>query len=170
MSAKSKAWGRLSRRDGRVIAKLKRSTDHDPADVWAMLTNPANLANWLAPGTIEQWPGGSVKIDFGQSGSAIDSYVRAIKPERLLEYSWSAGNEPQRPIRWDLLPESEGTTVELTLLLPDDHRVAISCAGWDAHLEMLMASLEGIHIHFPADRFREARAAFSAIAEEELAA
>lgn len=170
MSATSEAWGELSLRDGRVTAKLKRRTDHSPEQVWAMLTNPANLANWLAPGTVEQWQGGSVKIDFGQSGSAIDSYVRAIRPERLLEYSWSAGNEPQRPIRWNLVPDQEGTTVELTLLLPDDHRVAISCAGWDAHLEMLMASLEGIHIHFPADRFREARAAFSVIAEEELVA
>lgn len=170
MSATDKAWGDLSLRGGRVRATLKRRTDHSPAQVWAMLTNPANLANWLAPGTVEQRRGGSVKIDFGQSGSAIDSYVRAIKPERLLEYSWSAGNQPQRPIRWNLVPEPEGTTVELTLLLPDDHRVAISCAGWDAHLEMLMASLEGIHIHFPADRFREARAAFSAIAEEELVA
>ena len=170
MSAKSNAWGEMSRREGRVSAKLQRSTDHSAARVWAMLTNPANLANWLAPGTIEQWPGGAVKIEFGQSGSEIDSYVRAIKPERLLEYSWSAGNEPQRPIRWNLISEAEGTRVELTLLLPDDHRVAVSCAGWDAHLEMLMASLEGIHIHFPADRFREARAAFIAIAEEELAA
>ncbi|NMT62150.1 SRPBCC domain-containing protein [Marinobacter orientalis] len=170
MSAKSEAWGELSRRDGRVSATLKRRTDHGPAQVWAMLTSPVNLANWLAPGTVEQWQGGSVKIDFGQSGSAIDSYVRAIRPERLLEYSWSAGSEPQRPVRWSLVPELEGTLIELTLLLPDDDRVAISCAGWDAHLEMLMASLEGIHIHFPADRFREARAAFTAIAGEELAA
>lgn len=170
MSSTSNAWGELSRRNGRVKAKLTRSTDHSATQVWAMLTNPTNLANWLAPGTVEQWQGGSVKIDFGQSGSTIDSYVRAIKPERLLEYSWSAGNEPQRPIRWDLVPDSEGTTIELTLLLPDDHRVAVSCAGWDAHLEMLMASLEGINIHFPADRFREARAAFGAIAGEELVA
>lgn len=170
MSATNNAWGELSRRDGRVKAKLRRSTDHSPARVWAMLTSSAHLANWLAPGTVEQWRGGSVKIDFGQSGSAIDSHVRAIEPERLLEYSWSAGNEPQRPIRWALVPDGEGTTVELTLLLPDDHLLAISCAGWDAHLEMLMASLEGIHIHFPADRFREARAAFSAIAGEGLAA
>ncbi|MDL0431514.1 SRPBCC domain-containing protein [Marinobacter sp. TBZ242] len=170
MSATRNAWGELSRRDGRVFAKLKRRTDHSPARVWSMLTGSANLANWLAPGTVEQWQGGSVKIDFEQSGSPIDSYVRAIKPERLLEYSWSTGDEPQRPVRWTLIPDAEGTTVELTLLLPDDHRVSISCAGWDAHLEMLMASLEGIHIHFPADRFREARAAFSAIVEEELAA
>ncbi|KPQ03180.1 SRPBCC domain-containing protein [Marinobacter sp. HL-58] len=167
MPATNEAWGELSRQGGRVSAKLKRRTDHSPAKVWAMLTNPVNLANWLAPGTVEQWQGGAVKIDFGQSGSAIDSYVRAIRPERLLEYSWSAGNEPQRPIRWNLVPDDEGTTVELTLLLPDDDRVAISCAGWDAHLEMLMASLEGIHIHFPADRFREARAAFDLMVEEE---
>ncbi len=79
MSATRNAWGELSRRDDRVCVKLKRRTDHSPARVWSMLTNSANLANWLAP-------------------------------------------------------------------------------------------LEDIHIHFPADRFREARAAFGAIVEEELAA
>lgn len=84
MSAKSETWGELSLQGGRVSAKLKRRTDHSPAEVWAMLTQPVNLADWLAPGRIEQWQGESVKIDFGQSGSEIDSYVRAIRPDPFL--------------------------------------------------------------------------------------
>ncbi len=100
-------------------------------------------------------------MDFGLSGTPIDSHVIAIQHESLLEYSWSAGSDPERPIRWELSPTERGTLLKLTLTLPDDDRVAVSCAGWDAHLEMLTAALEGINIHFPADRFRQAREGFS---------
>jgi hypothetical protein len=88
----------------------------------------------------------------------------------LLAYSWSAGDDPERPLEWRLEPEGENTRLTLTLSLPDDDLVPIACAGWDAHMEMLMAALEGISIHFPADRFRQARASFESMVREQLAA
>ncbi|WP_404364803.1 SRPBCC family protein [Marinobacter sp.] len=166
MSEVLKDWGALSPEKNRVRVRLEREFDHDTERVWTMLTDPACLANWLAPGTIDLQPGGEVKLDFGMSGTPIDSRVRAIRTGRLLEYSWSAGDDPERPLRWELEPVPGGTRLSLTLLLPHDHRVALSSAGWDAHLEMLAAALEGISIHFPADRFREARAAFTELAQQ----
>ena len=164
MSETLRDWGHLSPENSRVRVCLKREFAHDSDRVWAMLTEPDCLANWLAPGTIDLRPGGEVRLDFGMSGTPIDSRISALRKGRLLQYSWSAGNDPERPIRWELEPLAGGTRLVLTLLLPDDERLALSCAGWDAHLEMLTASLEGINIHFPADRFREARAAFTELA------
>lgn len=158
-------WGTLQRQGQRVRARLSREIQHDPKRVWEMLTDSVYLTNWLAPGQIEQRLGGAVKIDFGMSGTTIDCRVKNFKLHELLEYSWSAGEDPERPIRWKLTPTEDGTLLELELELPDDDRVAISCAGWDAHLEMLMAALEGISIHFPRDRFQEARAVFGEIAK-----
>ncbi|MBD3657407.1 MULTISPECIES: SRPBCC domain-containing protein [Marinobacter] len=170
MTTTEQPWGTLRRDGDRVRASLQRRLDHDPARVWEMLTDSVCLANWLAPGVIEPRKGGIVKLDFGRSGTPIDCRVRAIRAPELLEYSWSAAGDPERPIRWELIPEGSGTLLQLTLLLPDDELVAISCAGWDAHLEMLTASLEGIHIHFPADRFRQARCAFGEMVRARLAA
>lgn len=164
------SWGTLSRANGRITVHLQRRIDHTADRVWEMLTDSVYLGNWLAPGEIEQREGGTVKIDFGKSGTPIDCKVRSIRPGRLLEYSWSAAGEPERPIRWELTRRGQCTLLELTLDLPDDERVAVSCAGWDAHLEMLMAALEGINIHFPADRFRQARAVFSELVNRKRAA
>lgn len=170
MTTTTQSWGYMTRLGDRVCVRIQRQLPHSPERVWEMLTDSVCLANWLAPGSIEQHEGGRVKLDFGKSGTPIDCHVRAIRRPTLLEYSWSAGSDPERPIRWELAPAADGTLLDLTLLLPDDELVAISCAGWDAHLEMLMAALEGISIHFPASRFREARSAFSSLAREALAA
>lgn len=162
--------GSLALQDGRVTARLERVTDHSPELVWKMLTDSVHLASWLAPGTLDTRTGGRVQLDFGNSGTPIDCRISACEPHRLLAYSWSAGDDPERPLRWELVPEGDGTRLSLTLLLPDDHLVPIACAGWDAHLEMLMAALEGISIHFPAGRFRAARSYFEQCLKEKLAA
>ena len=162
--------GKVRREGDRVLVRLERETGHLPERVWQMLTDSVCLAEWLAPGKLDARLGGRVQLDFGNSGTPIDCRISACEPHRLLAYSWSAGEDPERPLRWELAPEGDGTRLSLTLLLPDDHLVPIACAGWDAHLEMLMAALEGISIHFPAGRFRAARSYFEQCLKEKLAA
>ena len=162
--------GELSVKEGRILVRLERMIEHGTDRVWRMLTESVDLARWLAPGTLDARPGGRVQLDFGNSGTPIDCEITACEPSRLLAYSWSSGDAPQRPLIWELEPSEEGTCLALTLSLPEDELVAIACAGWDAHLEMLMAALEGISIHFPAERFRMDRSWFEAKVREQLAA
>lgn len=143
-------------------ARLTRVFEHPPQIVWAMLTQPARLVEWLAPGAITLALGGSVKLDFVDSGIVIDSQVSAYAPGRLLEYSWSGPGEPLRPIRWELEAAECGTRLTLILTLPACEDVARSCAGWEAHLEMLAAALEGVPIRFPFERFKSSREAYKA--------
>lgn len=152
-----------------VTARLERELAHAPETVWHMLTDSICLADWLAPGTLEARRGGRVKLDFGNSGMPIDCLITECHPYRRLAYSWSSGDAPVRPLVWELTPGDGVTHLSLTLVLPRDELVPIACAGWDAHLEMLMAALEGIRIHFPATRFREARARFESLLEEQAA-
>jgi uncharacterized protein YndB with AHSA1/START domain len=154
--------GVLSRADGYIEARLVREFDHDAKAVWAMLTDPPRLVEWLAPGTIELRQGGAVKLDFTDSGIVIDSTVSAITPERLLEYSWSGPGEPTRPVRWEIVPAGAGVRLTLVLRVPEDEDAARACAGWEAHLEMLAAALEGVPIKFPFVRFKETREAYKA--------
>lgn len=56
-----------------------------------------------------------------------------------------------------------GTTLTLILSLPAAEDAARSCAGWEAHLEMLEAALEGVPIKFPFERFKASRETYNQI-------
>lgn len=154
------ATAQLSRDGGQVVGVMSRALEHPPATVWRMLTDPAKLPEWLAPGRIEPRVGGAARLDFVDSGTVIDSRVTAYDEGRLLEYSWSSPDEPQRPVRWEIAPDGAGARLTLTLKTPQGEDPGRACAGWEAHREMLEAALEGVPIKFPFDRFKAARDAY----------
>ncbi|HEX7945253.1 MAG TPA: SRPBCC family protein [Phenylobacterium sp.] len=157
-------------REGDVLtARFAVTFDNPTHEVWAALTEPARLAQWLAPGAIELVPGGRARLDFADSGIVINSAVSAVEDERLLEYSWSGPGEPLRPVRWTLEPIGPLSRLELTLTMPASEDVARSAAGWAAHLEMLSAFLAGAASRFPFPTFQAARAAYGAQLAELLA-
>ena len=141
MSKGSAQSDRIRRLEAGFEGRLERLVGHDPRAVWRMLTEPQALAQWL---------------DLGESGPARQHRHR-VRPTTLLEYSWSSGNEPERPLRWELNAVKEGTQLVLTVRLPAGEDIVKACAGFDAHLEMLAAALEGVPIRFPVDRFLKAR-------------
>ena len=130
--------------------------------VWAALTEPDRLVEWLAPGEIELREGGAARLNFADSGTVIDSIVTAYRPLHLLEYSWSRPGEPQRPVRWSLEPIGPETRLDLTLTVPAEEDAGRAAAGWAAHLEMLAAALAGVPIKFPFELFKAAREAYRA--------
>lgn len=155
--------GQVSRQGDAVQVRMMRTFDHAVATVWTVLTEPARLAQWLAPGEIELRDGGRARLDFIDSGTTIDSLVSAFKPGALLEYGWSKPGEPRRPVRWELQADGPAATrLTLTLTTPSDEDVGRGAAGWEAHLEMLAAALEGVPIKFPFERFKAARDAYRA--------
>ncbi|HKI75352.1 MAG TPA: SRPBCC family protein [Pseudomonadales bacterium] len=156
-----KELGTITKTGDQYEARLERLIEHDVQSVWAMLTDPEHIVDWLAPGTIELKKGGAAKLNFVDSGIVIDSTVSEFEAPHLLEYSWSSPGEPERPIRWELTEEPDGTRLALTLRVPTSEDVARSCAGWEAHLMMLLAALEGVPIKFPFERFQQTRAAYN---------
>ena len=163
MTERNEELGTIKKAHGRFEACLTRSIDHDQGRVWAWLTESQHLVEWLAPGEIELRAGGRARLNFTDSGTVIDSTVTAFVPPRLLEYSWSSAGEPLRPVRWETAPEGAGTRLTLTLAVPDTEDIARACAGWEAHLQMLLAAIEGVPIKFPFERFKETRAAYKAM-------
>ncbi len=163
MTDKNEALGTLTRINDYLQGKLERDIEHDQQVVWAMLTNPQRLAEWLAPGTIELKLGGAAKLNFTDSGTVIDSTVTAFDAPRLIEYSWSSPGQPSRPVRWETQPIAGGTRLTLTVSAPQSEDIARTCAGWEAHLMMLLAAIEGVPIKFPFERFKTTREAYKAI-------
>jgi uncharacterized protein YndB with AHSA1/START domain len=150
-------------RKGDVIqAVVTLMLDDHVEQVWAMLTEPQRLVQWLVPGEIELKVGGAAKLDFGDSGVVIDSQVSACEPMHVLEYSWSSPGEPMRPVRFELEPVGPVCRLTLTLTTPASEDAGRSAAGWAAHLEMLAAALAGVPIKFPFEVFKAARDAYRA--------
>ena len=154
------ATATLSRDGSQVVGVITRISEHPPSKIWRMLTDPAKLPEWLAPGRIEPGVGGAARLDFVDSGTVIDSQVSAYDDGRLVEYSWSSPGEPARPVRWEIASDGDGARLTLTLTTPAGEDPGRACAGWEAHLEMLEAALEGVPIKFPFDRFKAARDAY----------
>lgn len=144
-------------------ARLARVLEHEQAAVWKMLTDASMLPQWLAPGELSLRKGGPAKLNFPESGTNVDSVVTEVDPPRLIEYSWSGKDDPERPLRWELAVVPGGTQLTLTLRIPDTEDIARTCAGWDAHLEMLAAAMEGVPIKFPFERFKAARESYKAL-------
>src|SRR5262249_60112497 len=119
------------------------------------LTRPARLAEWLAPGKVEQRLGGSAKLDFADSGIVVDSRVTAIQIPFLLEYSWSGPGQPERPLRFESQIAPGGTRLILTVSIPASEDAPRTAAGFEAHLEMLAAALEGVPMKFPFPLFKD---------------
>jgi len=46
--------------------------------------------------------------------------------------------------------------------VPQTEDIARTCAGWEAHLMMLLAAIEGVPIKFPFERFKSTREAYKA--------
>lgn len=148
--------------DGSCQGILSRCFEgHSAASVWAMLVEPAKIALWIAPGHIELKVGGAVSIDFEDSGFAIKSQVLELENGKRLTFSWSSGNEPQRPLRWEVSEAGGDATLTLTVTTPAGEDAAKACAGFEAHLEMLAAALEGVPMKFPFNHFVAARKAYS---------
>jgi uncharacterized protein YndB with AHSA1/START domain len=150
----------FSREETFVTARMTRRFDDAPAVVWRAMTEPARLATWLAAGRIEPALGGAVRLDFEGSGTVIDSRVSAFEPGRTLEFSWSQPGEPLRPVRWELDPDVSGARLTLTIKTPLGEDAGKACAGWDAHMAMLVAALAGAPIAFPFEVFKAAREAY----------
>jgi uncharacterized protein YndB with AHSA1/START domain len=160
MTDDNESLGTIERGDGYYEARLQRFTEHARDEVWAMLTEAEKFVEWLAPGHIELRKGGRAKLDFADSGTLIDSKVSEFEAPELLEYSWSGPGEPLRPVRWEIEAVEGGTRLRLTLRSPEDEDIARTCAGWEAHLMMLMAAIEGLPIKFPFDHFMATREAY----------
>ena len=157
MTADNESLGMISKDGDRAKAVLRRTLEHSIEDVWSVLTDPAKFVDWLAPGEIELYIDGKARLDFVDSGIVIDSRVSQFVENQVLEYSWSGPGEPLRPITWELKQQEAGTLLTLTLESPADEDFARSCAGWEAHLMMLIAALEGVPIKFPFERFQITR-------------
>jgi len=129
-----------------------------PARVWSALTEARHLGSWFgdAGAEIELKPGGRLRIDWKEYGTAL-AVVEELEFPRVFSFRWSlASDEPPRPgnstlVRFTLEAEGENDTrlrmVESGFRSLDGdaaerrRHLEANEAGWNAELEELRGYL-----------------------------
>lgn len=124
-----------------TTVRFERVLPAPVARVWWFLSDTEGMAAWLTRGELEPRTGGHVELRW-ESGDIEHGEVTRWEPERVLEYTWSAGGELSL-VRYELTPRGERTLLVLTHERLAQNRLAGYAAGWDAHLAMLVAACEG---------------------------
>lgn len=133
----------MVRREGETGAvHFERHYDATLGEMWAALTQPAQLAAWITPNvTFEARPGGRVVFAWGD-GSTVAGTVRVCEPPHVLEYTWHEG-KAETVVRFELRADGQRT-----LLLLDHRGLPLGDAsgfgaGWHSHLDWLSHHLNG---------------------------
>lgn len=128
----------------RAALHFERLYDFTPAELWAALTDPERIQGWLARATrFDLRVGGAVQLDFGDTeDQRTTGVIRSLEPGRVLEYDWTFPGEDESVVRFEIVPQQQGT-----LLVLDHRRLGRGSAGgygagWQAHLEALAGELE----------------------------
>jgi uncharacterized protein YndB with AHSA1/START domain len=131
--------------------------------VWRALTDPGELAAWLAPAQIDFREGGSVVLEF-DDGIERGTITELREPE-VFAYTWNEGKTDSL-VRFELEPDGGGTRLTLRHTFEGEVDLPSYGAGWHHHLELLTAQVAGAPITWNWNRFRELKSEYERRAQQ----
>jgi uncharacterized protein YndB with AHSA1/START domain len=142
---------------------FERRFDATRERVWQALTDPEELAGWLAPAEMDLQVGGSVVLKF-DDGDERGTITELREPE-VIAYTWNEG-ETDSLVRFELEPEGDGTRLRLQHTFEGEIDLSSYGAGWHHHLEQLVARIAGAPIAWDSNRYRELKTEYERMAEQ----
>ena len=131
--------------------------------VWRALTDPEELAGWLARAEIDLRVGGSVVLKF-EEGDERGTITELQEPE-VLAYTWNEGKTDSL-VRFELEPDGSGTLLTLRHTFEGEVDLSSYGGGWHHHLEQLIAQMAGTPIAWDTNRYRELKSEYERRAQQ----
>jgi uncharacterized protein YndB with AHSA1/START domain len=151
-------YGRLERDHDRAVVRYQRRLPHLPSKVWRALTEPEHLAAWF-PTTIDGERAAGAQLVFRFTDMdlpAMEGEMLAFEPLSLLELRWGPD-----VLRFDLVPDGDGTALTFTATMEELGKAARDGAGWHACLDLLAYDLAGERAPLTSsDRWREVSSSY----------
>jgi uncharacterized protein YndB with AHSA1/START domain len=112
--------------------------------VWAAVTMPERLADWLAEAEIEPRVGGIVRFTWASANHSMEGKVVAYDPPRTFAWTWPLDGR-DTVVSFDLAADGDGCWLTLTHagLSPTGKDGGGVRAGWHSHLEGVADAIEG---------------------------
>jgi uncharacterized protein YndB with AHSA1/START domain len=127
--------------DGRPAVRFERIYDHPIRRVWALVTEPAELAHWFPSPeiTLDLVAGGTIRFRGDPYMPESTGRILAVDAPHRFAFTWG-GDE----LHFDLEPlDANRTRFTLTNVLEAKDTASRNAAGWDACLSCLDARAEG---------------------------
>lgn len=143
------------------ILSYERRLHHPVEDVFAAITQPDRIAEWLAaaeeldlrvggsvalrwlnvPDDIGEWEEQGVDLDGADPSVPARGTVTKLDPPHLVEFT----TDLMGVMRWELRPDGPGCVLTFTneIELPPTAPAEQTMAGWHMHLDHLDAALAG---------------------------
>jgi uncharacterized protein YndB with AHSA1/START domain len=139
--------------DGGYVVAFDRLIDRPPARVWAALTDPNVLRNWLGEVELDLRVGGRYIIRFRKMSVVMTGQITALEPGRILEYSWQENyGMPASKLRWELHPAADtGCRLKLAHTFAPDcvlKEIVGFAGGWHAFLNAIPPAADGQFVEY----------------------
>src|SRR5262245_26830134 len=143
---------------GAAEVVFERRFDAPRERVWHALTDPRELAGWLAPAEIDLRLGGAVVLRFDDHNVERGTITELREPE-LIAYTWNEGKSDSF-VRFELEQDGSGTRLLLRHSFEGEADLPSYGGGWHHHLELLAAQSAGKPIPWDTMRYRELRSEY----------
>ncbi|MDB5438964.1 MAG: hypothetical protein JWM33_1391 [Caulobacteraceae bacterium] len=154
--------GTFERHGDNLDLRFERLYPRSIETVWAALTNPARLEDWLSPAVVEPQLGGRYELFVNRDKGRMIGTILTWEPPTLLEYRWDTGDAPPNIVRCELSAEGPNAT-RLVFIHKDVpfKWAALTLPGWHQLLENLGRLLAGQEQPAPGmARWRELQQAY----------
>lgn len=139
-------------RDGGYVVAFDRAIDQPPAKVWAALTDPKILANWLGEVELDLRVGGAYIIRFRKVTVVMTGVITALDAGKVLEHTWKENyGMPASKVRWGVRSAEGGCRLELSHTFPPDcvlNEIIGFLGGWHAFLNAIPAGSDGRFVEY----------------------
>lgn len=125
-------------------------------DVWALLTEPDRIEEWLGVADVELQLGGRFRL-LEVGGQGIAGVILTLEPPRVLEYTWDSAQWTGGTVRYELSEQDRGTRLVFTHVHPLKSWELFrykSLAGWHTLLDLLALAVEGRPESWHMERWR----------------
>jgi len=144
---------------------FERRFRHPVQIVWDALTEPEHLARWyMTQAHLEAHEGGSIDYRSGPAQYHVTGKILTWQPPRVFEHEWNVEPRKELPkgeksiVRWELVPDGDGTILRLTHRRLTRQTALGFVAGIHAFLDRLENELDGTPLADWAARVAEVRA------------
>ena len=156
--------GTYSRTTDGVILAFERRMDRPIEKIWAVLTVPERIADWMGEAELDPRVGGRFHLKWHGSQGEMNGVITAYEPPRLFEHTWNEDNgvAPSR-VRWSLTPDGAGCILALAHIFPeiDDQNLLGFAGGWGDFLEVIPRVAGGIADHGSSENYRRLRCGYA---------